>query len=313
MKLIIQIPCYNEEAMLPVTLKDLPARVEGIDAVEVLVIDDGSADRTSEVAKAHGVHHLVRLRRRQGLAKAFAAGLDACLRLGADIVVNTDADNQYQGGDIARLVAPILERRADLVIGARDIESIEHFSRLKKILQRLGSSIVRRISRAAVPDTTSGFRAYSREAALRLNVLSDFTYTLESLIQAGIGGLAIAHVPVGTNKKFRESRLFSSTREYLAESIMTIVRVYTMYSPLKVFWWIGGTVFTLGAALVLRFAYFYFTKSVQTGHVQSLVVAAVLLIIGFQIFLFGLLADITAKNRKLLEEVLLRVKKSEGE
>jgi glycosyltransferase involved in cell wall biosynthesis len=311
MKLIIQIPCYNEEQTLPVTLKDLPKRIDGVDAIEVLIIDDGSEDRTSEVAKQHGVNHLVRLKNHQGLAQAFAAGLDACLRLGADIVVNTDADNQYQGRAIAQLVAPILQRTADMVIGARDIENIEHFSPMKKFLQRLGSLLVRTVSQTAIPDTTSGFRAYSRDAALRLNVLSDFSYTLETIIQAGTSGLAIACVPIQTNKPLRESRLFSSTAEYLGASIMTIIRVYTMYKPLKFFWWIGGTVFALGAMLVLRFLYFYFTLAqVQTGHVQSLIVAGVLLIIGFQIFLFGLLADITAKNRKLLEEVLIRMKRS---
>ncbi len=312
MKLIIQIPCYNEEGTLPVTLADLPRNIDGIDCIETLVIDDGSTDRTSEVAKRAGVQHVVRFTNNQGLARAFAAGLDASLRLGADVIVNTDADHQYRGEDIARLIEPVLHGRADIVIGARDIRSIEHFSWVKKILQRIGSSFVRTVSRTTVPDTTSGFRAYSREAAMRINVVSDFTYTLETIIQAGTSGMAIDHVPVQTNPQLRESHLFSSLGEYLARSVVTIIRIYTMYKPLKVFTWIGGTVFSVGALLVVRFLYYYFVFSHQpTGHIQSLIIAAICMVIGFQIFMFGLLADLTAKNRKLVEDVLMRIKKAE--
>ncbi len=312
MRLIIQIPCYNEEEALPVTLADLPKKLEGIDCVETLVIDDGSTDRTSEIAKRAGVNHVVRFTNNQGLARAFAAGLDESLRLGADIIVNTDADHQYRGEDIARLIEPILRGHADIVVGARDIRSIEHFSWVKKILQRVGSSFVRTVSQTTVPDTTSGFRAYSREAAMRINVMSDFTYTLETIIQAGTSGMAIDHVPVQTNKQMRESRLFSSITEYLGKSIVTILRIYTMYKPLKVFTWIGGSIFAVGALLVVRFLYFYFVFADKpTGHIQSLIIAAICMVIGFQIFMFGLLADLTAKNRRLVEDVLVRMKRTE--
>lgn len=311
-KLIIQIPCYNEEETLPITLRELPKKIQGVDKIEVLVIDDGSTDRTIQVAKQNGVDHIVQLTTNQGLARSFAAGLDACLKLGADIIVNTDADNQYRGEDIVKLVQPILEKRADIVIGTRDIQNIKHFSIMKKILQRLGSSVVRTISNTNVPDTTSGFRAYNREAAMRINVFSGFTYTLETIIQAGSNGMAITHMPIQTNIKLRESRLFSSIGGYLIRSLTTIIRIYTMYNPLRVFTIASSLFIGIGLLLVARFLYFYFTLTeVQTGHIQSLIVASILLVIGFQIFLFGLLADITAKNRKLLEDVLFRVKKME--
>ncbi|MBI1806068.1 MAG: glycosyltransferase family 2 protein [Ignavibacteria bacterium] len=312
MKLIIQIPCYNEEATLPTTLRDLPKQIPGVDAIEVLVIDDGSTDRTAEVAQSCGVHHIVRLTFNQGLATAFAAGLEKCLELGADIIVNTDADNQYRGEDIRKLVQPILEKKADIVIGSRDIMNIGHFSPLKKLLQRVGSSFVRTISNTKIPDVTSGFRAYDRDAAMRLNVFSDFTYTLETLIQAGIGGLSIAHVQVQTNEKLRESRLFSSMSEYVSRSLLTVILIYTMYNPLRVFTMLALIFSVPGVVLVLRFFYFYISlPHVQTGHIQSLIIAAVLLVIGFQILLFGLLSDITAKNRKLMEDVLIRIKKQD--
>ena len=312
MKLIIQIPCYNEEQSLPVTLKDLPTRIDGIDTIEVLVIDDGSTDRTAEVARELGVHHVVRFTSNQGLARAFAAGLDASLKLGADIIVNTDADNQYCGEDIAKLVEPILLGKANIVVGTRDIKNIPHFSFMKKLLQRLGSSFVRSISNTTLPDTTSGFRAYDREAAMRLNVFSDFTYTLETIIQAGEHGLAITHVPIRTNKVLRESRLFSSTGEYIGRSLTTILRIYTMYRPLRVFTAAASILLLSGLILVGRFFYYYLTlPHVQTGHIQSLVVASILIVIGFQVFLFGLIADLTAKNRKLIEDILLRMKKNE--
>jgi glycosyltransferase involved in cell wall biosynthesis len=313
MKLIIQIPCCNEEKALPVTLRDLPSQIPGIDTIEILVIDDGSTDRTADVAREHGVHHIVRLTSNQGLAKAFSAGISACLKHGADIIVNTDGDNQYKGEDIARLVQPILEGKADIVVGARDIDHIVDFSAVKKFLQRVGSSIMRKISQTSIPDMTSGFRAYSKEGALRMNVVSDFTYTLETIIQAGIEGIAITHVPVQTNQKLRESRLFSSNFNYVRRSIGTILRIYLMYEPLKVFGGIGGIFISLGSLGILRFIYFYFSlPNVQTGHIQSVVISTVLFAIGWGIVLFGLLADITAKNRKLLEEVLLRVKRFEA-
>lgn len=247
------------------------------------------------------------------LAKAFSAGINACLKHGADIIVNTDGDNQYKGEDIARLVQPILEGKADIVVGARDIDHVDDFSAVKKFLQRVGSSIMRKISQTSIPDMTSGFRAYSKEAALRMNVVSDFTYTLETIIQAGIEGMAITHVPVQTNQKLRESRLFSSNFNYVRRSIGTILRIYLMYEPLKVFGGIGGIFISLGSLGILRFLYFYFSlPNVQTGHIQSVVISTVLFAIGWGIVLFGLLADITAKNRKLLEEVLLRVKRFEA-
>lgn len=279
-----------------------------------MVIDDGSTDQTSEIAKSHGVHHIVRLPVNQGLARAFAVGLDACLKLGADIIVNTDADHQYSGADIEKLVSPILRREADIVVGTRDIKNIPHFSPVKKLLQRIGSSFVRTISNTTIPDTTSGFRAYDREAAMRINVFSDFTYTLETLIQGGASGMVITHVPVKTNTDVRQSHLFKSLPEYIGRSLATIIRIYTMYNPLRAFTAIAGVFLVAGTVLVGRFFYFYFTLShVQTGHIQSLIIAAVLLVIGFQVFIFGLLADITAKNRRVLEDVLLRIKKMEME
>ncbi len=312
MKLLIQIPAFNEESTLPATLRELPKSMAGIDAIEVVVVDDGSTDRTSEVAQKQNVHHLVRFPQNRGLARAFAAGLEEALRCGADVIVNTDADNQYRAADIERLVGPILKGEADVVIGCRDIGQIPHFSRTKKFFQRLGSYVVRRASGTDVPDTTSGFRALSREAALGVNVLSDFTYTLETLIQAGARGLRVKHVPVSINFGTRESRLFSSMRQYIGRSISTIVRIYTMYNPLRVFATIAAILVVPGLFLVGRFFYYYIDlEHVQTGHVQSLVIAAVLLVIGFQVFLFGLLADLTANNRKLIEEILVRLKRLE--
>jgi glycosyltransferase involved in cell wall biosynthesis len=312
MKLIIQIPCYNEEETLPVTFRDLPKQIDGIDQVEVIVIDDGSTDRTAEVARQCGVDHLVGLRTNQGLARAFAVGLDACLKLGADIIVNTDADNQYHGADIVNLIQPILHKKASIVVGTRDIRNIKQFSFMKKLLQRIGSTVVRTISGTTIPDVTSGFRAYDREAALQINVLSEFTYTLEIIIQAASKGLPIAHVPIRTNPRLRKSRLFRSTAAYVGKSLTTIVRIYAMYNPLRVFTTTAAVFITPGFFLVARFLYFYLSMpSVQTGHIQSLIAAAILFVIGFQIFLIGLLADITAKNRKLIEETLVRQKKKE--
>jgi glycosyltransferase involved in cell wall biosynthesis len=312
-KLIIQIPCLNEAMTLPATLADLPTSVPGIDTIEVLVIDDGSTDDTANVARAHGVQHVIRFRRRKGLAAAFMAGIDASLRAGADFVVNTDADNQYAGRDIAKLVLPLISGEADIVIGDRNIRAIDHMSWPKKALQRLGSWVVRQISRTEVPDTTSGFRAYTREAALRMTVVSEFSYTLESIIQAGKKRMAIAHVEVATNAITRPSRLFSSIWAYLKQSGATIVRIYTMYEPLKVFSYIGSAVFLAGFAIALRFLYFYWFTHEAQGKIQSLILSAVLMIVGFQVILIGLVADVISGARKLLEDLLYRVRRMEVE
>lgn len=306
MKLVIQIPCLNEEATLPGTFADLPRRLPGVDVIEVLVIDDGSTDRTSEVARSLGVSRVVRFPARRGLARGFEAGLREALAMGADVVVNTDADNQYRGEDIAKLVEPILAGRADMVVGARPIGEIEHFSPLKKLLQRLGSGVVRALSRTDVPDATSGFRAYSREAALRLTVLTDFTYTLETLIQAGQKGLTIAHVPIRTNAKTRESRLFRSMRSYILRSLGTMFRVWVLYQPLRFFLSIAAVVGAVSLALFARFAWLYFTVEGPTGHVQSLLVAGVLAIIAMLVAALGVLGDLIAMNRRLLDEIVVR-------
>jgi len=306
-KLIIQIPCLNEAKTLPETIADLPRHVPGIDVVEFLVVDDGSTDGTSEVARAHGVHHVVRFRRRKGLAAAFMAGIDACLKLGADFIVNTDGDNQYCAKDVGTLLQPLLSAEADMVIGDRNIQAVKQMSATRKRLQLLGSWVVRQVSNTRVPDTTSGFRAYTRDAALRLTIVSDFSYTLESIIQAGKKRMAIAHVPIATNPRMRESRLFSSTWAYIKASAATIVRIYTMYEPLKVFTSIGTVVFLCGVGVSIRFLYFYLTGTGR-GHLQSLILAAVLLIVGFQVALIGLVADVISGNRKLIEDLLYRVR-----
>jgi glycosyltransferase involved in cell wall biosynthesis len=310
MKLVIQIPCYNEEAYLATTLRDIPGTIPGIDEIELLVVDDGSTDATAEVARRAGVRHLVRFKNRKGLAQAFMAGLDASLRAGADIIVNTDADNQYCGADIPRLIEPILRGDADMVIGDRNIRELPHFSPLKRFLQRFGSWAVRRISGTDIPDCTSGFRAYNREAALRMNIVSQFTYTLESIIQGGKKNIAIAHVPVRTNSETRESRLFSSMREYVKRSLSTMVRIYTMYEPFKVFLMIGVMVLLAGVFLALRYLYYYLTSGGQ-GHIQSLIFAAIFTIIGFQVLLIGLVSDIISANRRLIEDALYRIRKME--
>ncbi len=309
-KLIIQIPCLDEAATLPATLRDLPRAIPGIDIVEILVIDDGSTDETAKVARALGVDHIVSLRRTRGLAAAFMIGIDTCLKLGADLIVNTDGDNQYHGQDIPSLVAPLLRGEADIVIGDREVQALRHLSWSRKFLQRLGSWTVRQVSNTRVPDTTSGFRAYTREAALRMTIVSEFSYTLESIIQAGKKRIAIAHVPVRTNAQMRPSRLFHSVSSYLKQSGSTIVRIYTMYEPLKVFTTIGVVTVAAGLAMSLRFLYFYFT-GYGSGHVQSLLLAAVFLIVGFQIMLMGLVADVISGNRKLLEDLLYRVRSRE--
>ena len=306
-KLIIQIPCLNEAQTLPATLADLPRSIPGVDAIEVLVVDDGSRDGTADVARACGVHHVVRLRRNQGLAAAFRAGIDACLKLGADFIVNTDADNQYAGHEIPRLLAPLLRGEADICIGDRNIAELRHMSWRKRQLQALGSWVVRQVSNTSVPDTTSGFRAYTREAALRMTIVSEFSYTLESIIQAGKKRMAIAHVPIEVNARTRESRLFDSVFSYIKKSGATIVRIYAMYEPLKVFTYFGLTVFGAGFLLGLRLVYYYF-KFEAGRHLPSAIAAAVLMIVGFMVLVIGLVADLISANRKLLEDLLYRVR-----
>ncbi len=310
MKLIIQIPCYNEAQTLPQTVAALPRRLEGIDCVEYLVIDDGSQDGTADVAVREGVHHVVRLPRNGGLARAFVAGIEACLQRDADIIVNTDADNQYCGEDIAALVVPILRGQADMVVGDRGVGSHPDFSPTKRRLQRLGSWFVARAANAEIPDATSGFRALTREAALRTLVLSDYSYTLETLIQAGAQRMAVAYVPVRTNPPARPSRLMRSLPNYLGHSSTTIVRAYTMYRPLRVFLGLGLLFLLAGTAIGIRFLYFYFTGT-GGGHIQSLILAAVLLIVGFQVMLIGLVADLIGFNRKIVEEILYRLRRAD--
>jgi glycosyltransferase involved in cell wall biosynthesis len=312
MKLIVQIPCLNEEATLPETLAAIPRRIAGVDTVEILIIDDGSSDRTGEVARAHGADHILRFTRRKGLASGFMAGLDACLRLGADIIVNTDADNQYPGEQIPRLVEPILAGRADMVVGDRVVGDIAHFSWTKRRLQEMGSWVVRKVSGTELPDTTSGFRALTREAALRINIVSEFTYTLESIIQAGKKRLALAHLPI-ESRHTRPSRLFTSTWDYVKRSAATILRIYAMYEPFKVFVVLGSVLLTAGIGFGLRYAYFWVLGNFQDvrGHFQAAFAAVVLLVLGFQTLQWGVMADLVASNRKLLEDLLYRVRKME--
>jgi glycosyltransferase involved in cell wall biosynthesis len=312
-KLIIQIPCLNEEDQLPATLADLPRTVAGFDEVEWLVIDDGSTDGTVEVARAHGVDHIVKLTNNKGLASAFQAGLDASLKLGAHVVVNTDADNQYSAGDIPALVAPIVSGEADMVIGDRSVMSIEHFSSTKKRLQRLGSWVVRQASETDVPDATSGFRAYNREAALGLTVVSTFTYTLESLIQAGKSLVAVDHVRVSTNGKVRESRLFKSMSSYIGRNIVAIFRIYTGYEPLKVFTWTAAFVLLGAVAAWSPFLWDWFVHDDRSGHLQSIVLGGVLLMAAIQLFALGVLADLIASHRVVTQRTLERVRRIELE
>lgn len=308
MKLIIQIPCYNEEETLGITYNDLPRHIDGIDEIEYLIINDGSKDSTVEVARELGFHHVVSFKQNKGLAKGFMAGLDACLHLGADIIVNTDADNQYCGADIEKLVRPILDGEADIVIGERPIDQTEHFSWKKKKFQHLGSWVVRVASGTSIPDAPSGFRAYSREAALRLNVTNEYTYTLETIIQAGHDKIAMTSVPIHTNGETRPSRLFSSMWRYMKRSSTVIIRSFMMYKPLRFFSLIGSILFLAGALIGIRFLYYMLIGSAG-GHIQSLILAAILLIMGFQTVVMGLLSDIIAANRKILEDVQYRVRK----
>lgn len=313
MKLIIQIPCYNEEETLPQTIRDLPSTLPGVDQIEWLIVDDGCTDCTVEIAQSLGVQHIVSLRRNLGLARAFLAGLEAALGLGADIIVNTDADNQYRGEDIERLIAPIMDGRADIVVGDRGVATAAHFSPLKRWLQRLGSWVVQQAAGVSIRDATSGFRALSREAALRTLVLSEYSYTLETLIQAGARQMAVEYVPVRTNPQTRPSRLMRSLPQYLMHSGLTILRTYTLYRALRVFLGLGTIMIAIGVILGLRFVYFFVTGGGATGHIQSLILAAILLIVGFQVCLIGLIADLIGFNRKILEEILYRMRCMEME
>ena len=310
MKLIIQIPCFNEAETLPVTLRELPREVPGFTQVEWLVIDDGSEDGTAEIATKFGVDHIVSFTGNQGLARSFLAGLDAAIRLGADVIVNTDADNQYMAADIPLLTAPILAGRADIVVGARPIDEISSFSPVKKFLQKAGSAVVRFVSKTDVPDAPSGFRAMSREAAMRFNVFNDYTYTLETIIQAGQKSIAITSVPIRVNKALRPSRLMKSIPSYLVKSLVTIVRIFVVYKAFRFFMSVGVTLFGAGLLGGARFLNYYLSGD-GSGHIQSLILSSILLGIGFQTMLTAFLADLLAVNRRLMEDIQYRVKKIE--
>jgi glycosyltransferase involved in cell wall biosynthesis len=310
MKLIVQIPCYNEEKTLPQTIQDIPRQIEGIDSVEILIIDDGSTDKTADIAKNIGVDHIIQNTFNKGLAETFITGIDACLRLDADIIVNTDGDNQYKGSDIPKLVAPILAGKAEIVIGDRQTSSISHFSTLKKILQKIGSMVVRRLSGTDIPDTVSGFRAFSRNAAMQINIVSSYSYTVETIIQAGKKKLRITSVPIETNPKTRESRLVKSIPRFILSQLNTMIRMYTMYKPLRAFAYLGGCCILCGLIPSVRFLVYYFMGQ-GSGHIQSLILAAILFVIGFQFLILGLIGDVISFNRKLLEDTLKRVKNIE--
>jgi glycosyltransferase involved in cell wall biosynthesis len=307
-KLVIQIPCLNESETLPQTLADLPTVVEGFDCVEFLVIDDGSTDGTSEVARSLGVHHVVRFATNRGLAAAYRAGIRKSLAIGADVIVNTDADNQYYGADICKLVAPIVAKEADLVVGERTGDGVHEFPAWKKVLQKLGSYVVRQLSNTEIPDAVSGFRAITRETALRMNVVSTFSYTVETLVQAGNNGFAVCSVPVRTNKATRESRLFKSTLYFIARNAVTLLRIYAMYRPLRVFSIVGGSISFLGVLAGLRFVISFLTVGTDAGKIQSLILCAILLIIGFQILVLGVIADMIAANRRIIENIQYNVR-----
>lgn len=310
MKLVIQIPCYNEEQTLPLTVAQLPRKLPGISKIEYLVINDGSTDRTVEVARGAGVHHIVDLQSNGGLAKAFMAGIKACLRAGADIIVNTDADNQYCAADIGALIKPIVENRAEIVVGARPVEQIEHWSPLKKFLQKLGSWVVRLASRTEIPDAPSGFRAFSRQAAARINVFSDYTYTLETIIQAGQSGMTIKSVPIRTNADLRPSRLMKNSLQYVVRSMLTIVRIFMTYRPLKFFLIVGSLPVSVGVLLGLRWM-ILFEGGRPASHIPSLILSALLIIVGVQLWIFGLIAELSRVNRVLLEELQTRMREDD--
>lgn len=313
MKVIIQIPCFNEETTLPETLAELPRELPGVDEVQILVVDDGSSDRTAEVARQHGADIIVRHTRNQGLASAFRSGVEVCLEQGADFIVNTDADNQYSASDIPRLLEPLLRGEADIVIGDRQTQTVAHFSWLKKRLQWLGSFVVRRVAGLDdVPDAVSGFRALTRQAAKRINILSAFSYTIEMVVQAGKKGMAVRSVPVGVNPMTRQSRLYSSVPEFIQRSMTTLLRVYAMFRPLKIFMAVGLLLMGVGSLPVLRFLYF-FLRDAGAGHIQSLILGGVLMSMGFMSMLIGLVADLIAFNRQLLEMVLERLHKLEDD
>lgn len=311
MKLIIQIPCYNEEVALPVTLSQLPEHIDGIDEIEVLISDDGSTDRTIEIAKSYGVKHIVTSTHHRGLAKTFTAGIQRAVAEGADIIVNTDADNQYCADDIEKIVRPILEGKADIVIGARPIKDIKEFSKLKKFLQFLGSKVVRLLSSTGTEDAPSGFRAFTRDAAMALNVFDNYTYTIETVIQSKTKGLHILSVPVRVNPTFRKSRLVKNIFTYIQKNSFTILRMFIIYRPFRFFAIIGGFLLLAGLALLARFFYFYLFES-GNGHIQSLIISSILIITGFQTCVFGILADLLAINRKLIEDVQIRTRKLEN-
>jgi glycosyltransferase involved in cell wall biosynthesis len=313
MKLIVQIPAYNEETMIAQTLREIPKRIEGISSIETLVIDDGSSDKTVDAARKAGATHIVQLKTHRGLSAAFVAGVDAALRLGADIIVNTDADNQYNAADIAKLVTPIIKGQAEVVIGDREVAQSPHMSPLKRFLQRMGSWTVSLASGVSVGDVTSGFRALSREAALQINVFNPFTYTLETIIQSGNRNLGVQSVPVRTNAPTRPSRLYKGIGTYMRKSVATILRVYTLYRPLKTFFAIGSLLMVAGLTIGARFLWFFFQAGEdRDGHIQSLILAAVFLITGFLTWLIALLADLIAVNRRLSEDILIRVKRLEA-
>lgn len=307
MKLVIQIPCYNEEKSLPITLNDLPKHIDGIDEIEVLIIDDGSKDRTVEVAKELGVNNFVEMPHNSGLAKAFVAGINKALEIGADIVVNTDADNQYCAADIEKLVKPILAGEADIVIGSRPVSEIEHFSPLKKLLQKLGSGVMRLISSTKVEDAPSGFRAFSRNAAMQLNVFDNYTYTLETIIQAKAKGLILKCVPIRVNPDLRKSKLVRNMFDYIRRSVFTMIRMFIIYRPFRFFAILAGIFFLVGALIGLRFLYYFVFES-GAGHIQSLILSAILIITGVQVGVIAVLSELLSINRKILEDIQKRLK-----
>ncbi len=307
MKLVIQIPCYNEEKSLPVTLADLPEHINGVDEIEVLIINDGSTDKTVQTAKEHGIKHIVEMPHNCGLAKAFVAGINSSLALGADIIVNTDADNQYCASDIEKLIQPILNNEADIVIGSRPVSQIEHFSPLKKLLQRLGSCVMRMVSSTSVEDAPSGFRAFSRNAALQLNVFDNYTYTLETIIQARAKGLQLVCVPISVNPDLRESKLVKNMFDYIRRSVFTMLRMFIIYRPFRFFSILAGLFLFIGMLIGARFLWYYMSGS-GTGHIQSLILSAILIITGVQVGVIGVLSELLAINRKLLEDIQRRLK-----